>query len=70
MGTMRSGGLGMGGSHAERSPRGGGLRAGKADLPKRKTNLKKLWPQIKALVAPRLGLLFAGMGLMVVNRVA
>jgi subfamily B ATP-binding cassette protein MsbA len=67
---MRSGGLGMGGSHAERSPRGGGLRAGKADLPKRKTNLKKLWPQIKALVAPRLGLLFAGMGLMVVNRVA
>jgi subfamily B ATP-binding cassette protein MsbA len=70
MGTMRSGGLGMGGSHSERSPRGGGARAGKADLPKRKTSLKKLWPQIKALVAPRLGLLFAGMGLMVINRVA
>jgi ABC-type multidrug transport system fused ATPase/permease subunit len=70
MGTMRSGGLGMGGSHAERSPRGGGARAGRAELPKRKTSLKKLWPQIKALVAPRLGLLLAGMGLMVVNRVA
>jgi ABC-type multidrug transport system fused ATPase/permease subunit len=60
----------MGGSHSERSPRGGGARAGKADLPKRKTSLKKMWPQIKALVAPRLGLLLAGMGLMVINRVA
>jgi subfamily B ATP-binding cassette protein MsbA len=39
-------------------------------LPKRKPSLKKLWPQIKALVAPRLGMLLAGMGLMVVNRVA
>jgi subfamily B ATP-binding cassette protein MsbA len=39
-------------------------------LPKRKPNLKKLWPQIKALVAPRLGMLMAGMGLMVINRVA
>jgi subfamily B ATP-binding cassette protein MsbA len=38
--------------------------------PRRKPSLKKLWPQIKALVKPRLGLLFAGMGLMVVNRVA
>jgi len=70
MGTMRGGGLGMGGSRAERSPRGGGARAAQADLPKRKPNLKKLWPQIKALVAPRLGLLFAGMGLMAINRVA
>ena len=55
---------------AERSPRGGGARAGQADLPKRKPNLKKLWPQIKALVAPRIGLLAASMGLMVINRVA
>jgi subfamily B ATP-binding cassette protein MsbA len=70
MGTMRSGQLGMGGSRSERSPRGGGARAGKADLPKRRPSLKKLWPQIKALVAPRLGLLLAGMGLMVINRVA
>jgi subfamily B ATP-binding cassette protein MsbA len=68
MGTMRGGGLGMG-SRAERSPRGGGARAGQVEPPKRKPSLKKLWPQIKALVKPRLGLLFAGMGLMVINRV-
>jgi subfamily B ATP-binding cassette protein MsbA len=58
------------GRHAERSPRGGGARAGQADALKRKTNLKKLWPQIKVLVAPRVGLLLAGMGLMVINRFA
>src|ERR1035441_5845666 len=70
MGAMRGGGMGMG-AHAERTPpHGRGARAGAADLPKRKPNLKKLWPQIKALVAPRLGLLIAGMGLMVINRVA
>lgn len=70
MGTMRGGQLSMGGSRAERSPRPGGARAGQADLPKRKPDLKKLWPQIRALVVPRLGLLLAGMGLMVINRVA
>jgi len=31
---------------------------------------EEAWPQIKALVAPRLGLLLAGMGLMVINRFA
>jgi len=55
---------------AERSPHGRGARAGQGDLPKRKPSLKKLWPQIRSLVAPRLGLLLAGMGLMVVNRFA
>ena len=55
MGTMRGPAMGMGGSRSERSPRG--ARAGQADLPKRKPSLKKLWPQIKALVAPRMGLL-------------
>ena len=68
MGTMRSG-LGMGGSRAERSPRHGG-RAGQQDQPKRKPNLKKLWPQIWGLVKPRLGLLIGGLCLMVINRVA
>ncbi len=58
------------GARAERAPRAGGARASQADLPKRKPNLKKLWPQIKALVRPRLGLLAAGMGLMIINRVA
>src|ERR1035437_6344626 len=70
MSTMRGGGVSLGGSRAERSPRTGGARAGQTDLPKRKPSLKKLWPQIKTLVAPRMGLLLAGMGLMVINRVA
>ncbi len=70
MGTMRSGNLGMGGSRSERSPRGGGARPGQPDLPKRKPSLKKIGPQVWGLVKPRLGLLAAGLCLMVVNRVA
>ena len=58
------------GARAERTSRGRGARAGQDDLPKRKPDLKKLWPQIKSLVKPRLGLLLAGMGLMVINRFA
>jgi ABC-type multidrug transport system fused ATPase/permease subunit len=69
MGTMRGGGMGMG-MRAERTPHGRSARAGQGDLPKRKPDLKKLWPQIRELVKPRLGLLFAGLGLMVINRVA
>jgi len=69
MGGFRGGGMGLG-QRAERSPRGRGARPGQDELPKRKPDLKKLWPQIKALVKPRLGLLLAGMALMVVNRVA
>ncbi|HEY3703934.1 MAG TPA: ABC transporter ATP-binding protein [Terracidiphilus sp.] len=53
---------------AERGTRGG--RAGQADLPKRKPELKRLWPQIKLLVGPRKGLLVAGLLLMGFNRVA
>jgi subfamily B ATP-binding cassette protein MsbA len=69
MGTMRHGMGGMGGSRAERSPRAGGARA-VADLPKKKPELKKVLPQVWALMAPRKGLILAGFGLMVVNRVA
>src|ERR1017187_9367846 len=69
MGGLRGGGMGLG-QRAERSPRGGGARAGQADLPKRKTNLRKLWPQIRSLVAPRKGLLVGGMCLMIINRLA
>ncbi len=69
MSTMRGGGMGLS-RGAERSPRAGGSRANAAELPKRKPNLKTLWPEIKALVAPRKGLLIAGMALMAVNRVA
>src|ERR1035438_6352911 len=69
MGGLRGGAMGLS-SRAERSPHGRGARAGQPELPKRKPDLKKLWPQIWSLVAPRKGLLLAGMGLMVVNRVA
>jgi subfamily B ATP-binding cassette protein MsbA len=67
---MRSGGLGMGGSRAERSPRQGLARGGQNDPQQRKPDLKKLWPQIWRLVRPRMGLLAVGLCLMVVNRVA
>jgi ABC-type multidrug transport system fused ATPase/permease subunit len=69
VGAMRGGAMGMS-SRAERSPHGRGARDGQEDLPKKKPELKKLWPQIWGLVAPRKGLLVAGMGLMVINRVA
>jgi len=69
MGAMGHGGMNMG-ARAERTPHGRTARAAAGDLPKKKPSLKKIWPQIKALVRPRLGLLAAGMGLMVVNRVA
>lgn len=69
MGTMRGSGMGFG-AGAERSPRAGSSRARAADLPKRKPNLKKLWPQIWTLVAPRKSLLLAGFGLMAINRIA
>jgi subfamily B ATP-binding cassette protein MsbA len=61
---------GMGGSRAERSPRYGSARAGQGDSPKKKPNLKKIWPQVWGLMKPRLGLLTAGLILMVINRVA
>jgi ABC-type multidrug transport system fused ATPase/permease subunit len=69
MSTMRGPGL-SGGMRAERTPHGRGAKAGQADLPKRKPNLKKLWPQIKALVVPRTSLLVVGLFLMGINRVA
>ncbi len=65
------GGLRGMGSHAERTPmHGRAARAAAADLPKRKPNLRKLWPQILSLVAPRKGLLLAGLVLMAINRIA
>jgi ABC-type multidrug transport system fused ATPase/permease subunit len=67
--TMRGGAMGLS-SRAERSPHGRGARGADGDPSKPKPNLKKLLPQIWGLVAPRKGLLLAGMGLMAVNRVA
>ena len=68
MGTMR-GGLGMG-MRAERSPHSRGGRAGQTDSPKKKPDLKKIWPQVRSLIAPRKGLIAGGLVLMAVNRLA
>jgi subfamily B ATP-binding cassette protein MsbA len=69
MGTMRGGGLGMS-MRAERGGHGRGARAGQGDPPKKRPDLKKLWPQIRSLVAPRWRLLLLGLLLMTINRVA
>jgi len=69
MGTMRGGGLGMG-MRAERTPHGRSARAGLADLPRKKPPLKKIGPEIWALIKPRKGLIFAGLVLMVISRLA
>ena len=69
MGTMRGGGMGMG-MRAERSPHGRSARAGQVDTSKRKPDLKKLWPEIWALIYPRRGLILIGLVLMAINRVA
>jgi subfamily B ATP-binding cassette protein MsbA len=55
---------------AERSPHGRSAHTGAGDAPKRKRDLKKLWPQVWALMAPRKGLLVLGFFLMVTNRLA
>jgi len=67
MGGMRGPGLNV---RAERGAHGRGARIGKGDLPTRKPSIKKLWPQIKALIAPRKGLLILGLCLMGMNRLA
>jgi ABC-type multidrug transport system fused ATPase/permease subunit len=69
MATMRGGGMGMG-MRAERSAQGRSARAGQADLPKPKPSLKKMGPEIWALIAPRKGLIAFGLVLMLLNRVA
>jgi subfamily B ATP-binding cassette protein MsbA len=68
MGTMR-GGVGMG-MRAERPTGGRAGRGGAADIPKKKVDLKKVGPEVWALMAPRKGLILAGFCLMVVNRVS
>jgi subfamily B ATP-binding cassette protein MsbA len=69
MGGFRGGGMGMGMS-AERMPHGRRAASGQGDQPKHKPNLKKIGPQVWALVAPRKGLIAGGLALMAVNRLA
>ena len=62
MGTMRGGGLGMG-MRAERIAGPAAVRAPAQAGPsrrKKKPSLKKVWPQIGALVAPRMGFCSCG----------
>ena len=68
MSTMRGGGLGMG-MRAERN-HGRAMRAGQVDTSKTRVSFKKMWPEIRALVMPRKGLIFFGLILMAINRVA
>jgi subfamily B ATP-binding cassette protein MsbA len=58
------------GTRAERTPHGRSARGGQPELPKPKPDLKKIWPEIRALIAPRKGLIVAGLGLMAINRIA
>jgi ABC-type multidrug transport system fused ATPase/permease subunit len=58
------------GMRAERTPQGRSARTAQGDLPKKKPNLKKIGPEVLALIAPRKGLIAGGLGLMVINRVA
>ncbi len=69
MATLRGGGIGLG-ARAERTPHGRSARAGESDLARRKAKLKKVWPEVWALVAPRKGLIAVGLVLMCINRIA
>src|SRR5580658_10501240 len=66
MATMRGGGMSM---HAERGGRGTGSKSG-SDLPKKKVNLRKLWPTIWTLVKPRRALLALGLVLVAIKTVS
>jgi subfamily B ATP-binding cassette protein MsbA len=57
------------GMRAERSPHGRSTRVGQAELPKSKPNLRKIWPEVKALVSPRKGIILGGL-VMIINRLA
>jgi ABC-type multidrug transport system fused ATPase/permease subunit len=65
MATMRGGAMAM---HAERGGRGTGK--GGSDLPKKKVNLRKLWPTIWLLVKPRRLLIAIGFALVAIKTVS
>jgi ABC-type multidrug transport system fused ATPase/permease subunit len=68
MGTMRSGGMGMG-MRAERTAHGRSART-LSDPGKKKTDFRKAMPEIWRLVRPRKWLLLLGLLLVAINRVA
>ncbi|WP_263352529.1 ABC transporter ATP-binding protein [Acidicapsa acidisoli] len=65
MATMRGGAMAM---RAERGAHGAGK--GGSDLPKKKVNLRKLWPTIWSLVKPRRLLIAVGFVLVAIKTVA
>jgi ABC-type multidrug transport system fused ATPase/permease subunit len=65
MANLRNGGMAM---QAERG-RGLGAKSG-SDLPKKKVDLRKLWPTIWALIKPRRWLLVLGLVLVAIRTVA
>ncbi|MBB6143966.1 subfamily B ATP-binding cassette protein MsbA [Silvibacterium bohemicum] len=69
---MRAGSMGNPvAGKAERSGSGrGAIRAAAGDQPKRKTELRKVMPEIWRLVSPRRGLLVFGLVLVAINRIS
>ena len=71
MGGFHGGGMGMGAMRAERSPHGRSSgRGAPVNFSSRSPSLKKIWPEVRALVAPRKGLILIGLVLMCINRLA
>ena len=66
---MMHGGMKIG-IRAERTPHGRSASDSRSSQPQSRPSLKKIWPQVCALIAPRKGLLFAGFLLMLINRVS
>lgn len=55
---------------SERTPSRGSMHSLRGDLPKKTPSFRKVWPEIRELVRPRKGVLFVGLFLMAINRVA
>lgn len=55
---------------SERTPSRGSMHSLRGELPKKTPSLRKVWPEIRDLFRPRKGVLFAGLFLMAINRVA
>src|ERR1700761_6530076 len=69
MGHMGFGG-GMGDWAERGGGGGGGRRAGLDRLPKRKTELKRVWPLIWSMLAPRLWIVVGGLALTIAGVLA
>lgn len=57
-------------ARSERTPARGSLNSFKSESPKKIPSFRKIWPEIRALVAPRRNILIGGLFLMGINRIA